>query len=161
GACAVMACLIETVGDELEFVEPRALRLSVSRTISCQLCVVSAAAINLLPYLNDDLALVVLGRPNLTRPSGLSPCGHVICACGNMRGCACADGEGRLRHKQRNREEAMNKCMRAAVAAAAMLAVGDMAHAQSFPSKPVRLLVPYPAGGAVDVLARTLGDVVT
>src|SRR5512138_1661441 len=60
----------------------------------------------------------------------------------------------------------MNKWLGAAVAAAAMLAVSDMlvsdmASAQSFPSKPVRLLVPYPAGGAVDVLARTLGDVVT
>lgn len=29
---------------------------------------------------------------------------------------------------------------------------------QSFPSKPVRLLIPYPAGGAVDILGRTLGD---
>ncbi len=55
----------------------------------------------------------------------------------------------------------MNKWLRVAVTAAAMLAVGDMAGAQSFPSKPVRLLVPYPAGGAVDVLARTLADVVT
>ena len=55
----------------------------------------------------------------------------------------------------------MNKWVRAAVAALAMLTVSDMAGAQSFPSKPVRLLVPYPAGGAVDVLARTLGDVVS
>src|SRR5690349_22229810 len=67
----------------------------------------------------------------------------------------------RLRHKQRDREEAMNKWVRAAVAALAMLAVSDVASAQSFPSKPVRLLVPYPAGGAVDVLTRTLGDVVS
>jgi tripartite-type tricarboxylate transporter receptor subunit TctC len=29
---------------------------------------------------------------------------------------------------------------------------------QSFPSKPVRLLIPYAAGGAVDILGRTLGD---
>jgi len=55
----------------------------------------------------------------------------------------------------------MNKWLRAAITAAATLAVGDMAGAQPFPSKPVRLLVPYPAGGAVDVLARTLGDVVS
>jgi tripartite-type tricarboxylate transporter receptor subunit TctC len=45
------------------------------------------------------------------------------------------------------------------VAAAALLALpGTNAHAQSFPSKPVRILVPYAAGGAVDVLARTLGQ---
>ncbi|MBM4312789.1 MAG: tripartite tricarboxylate transporter substrate binding protein [Deltaproteobacteria bacterium] len=29
---------------------------------------------------------------------------------------------------------------------------------QGFPSKPVRLLIPYAAGGAVDILGRTLGD---
>lgn len=54
----------------------------------------------------------------------------------------------------------MNKWLRAGVTAVAMLAASEMAGAQSFPSKPVRLLVPYPAGGAVDVLARTLGDVI-
>ena len=32
--------------------------------------------------------------------------------------------------------------------------------AQSFPDKPVRIFVPYPAGGGVDVLTRTLGEVV-
>jgi tripartite-type tricarboxylate transporter receptor subunit TctC len=32
------------------------------------------------------------------------------------------------------------------------------ATAQSFPTKPVRILVPYAAGGAVDVLARTIGQ---
>ena len=55
----------------------------------------------------------------------------------------------------------MNKWLRAAAAAASILASSDIAGAQSFPSKPVRLFVPYPAGGAVDVLARTLGDVVS
>jgi len=29
---------------------------------------------------------------------------------------------------------------------------------QSFPSKQVHLLIPYPPGGAVDILGRTLGD---
>jgi tripartite-type tricarboxylate transporter receptor subunit TctC len=46
-------------------------------------------------------------------------------------------------------------------AAVAMVAAGGMASAQSFPSKPVRIFVPYAAGGGVDILARTLGDVVS
>jgi tripartite-type tricarboxylate transporter receptor subunit TctC len=54
----------------------------------------------------------------------------------------------------------MNKWLRAAAATVAILAISNAARAQSFPSKPVHLLVPYPAGGAVDVLTRTLGDVV-
>ncbi|MBR1239224.1 tripartite tricarboxylate transporter substrate binding protein [Bradyrhizobium sp. AUGA SZCCT0274] len=48
-----------------------------------------------------------------------------------------------------------------AVVAAAMLTAAGAASAQSFPSKPVRILVPYPAGGGVDVLTRTLGEVVS
>jgi tripartite-type tricarboxylate transporter receptor subunit TctC len=55
----------------------------------------------------------------------------------------------------------MNEWLRAAIAAAFILTCSGMASAQSFPSKPIRLFVPYPAGGAVDVLARTLGDVVS
>ena len=48
------------------------------------------------------------------------------------------------------------------IAAAAMLATGGIASAQSpFPAKPVHIFVPYAAGGAVDILARTLGDVVS
>jgi tripartite-type tricarboxylate transporter receptor subunit TctC len=54
----------------------------------------------------------------------------------------------------------MNKWLRAAAATVAILAISSVASAQSFPSKPVHLLVPYPAGGAVDVLTRTLGDAV-
>jgi len=41
-----------------------------------------------------------------------------------------------------------------------MVAAAAAASAQSFPSRPVRIFVPYPAGGGVDVLTRTLGDVV-
>src|SRR5262245_65646452 len=54
----------------------------------------------------------------------------------------------------------MNKWLRAAAATVAILPISSVASAQSFTSKTVHLLVPYPAGGAVDVLTRTLGDVV-
>ena len=47
-------------------------------------------------------------------------------------------------------------------AAAAMLGAGGIASAQSpFPSRAVHIFVPYSAGGGVDILARTLGDVVS
>ncbi len=49
-----------------------------------------------------------------------------------------------------------------ATIAAAMLAGGGVASAQStFPTKPVHIYVPYAAGGGVDILTRTLGDVVS
>jgi tripartite-type tricarboxylate transporter receptor subunit TctC len=42
---------------------------------------------------------------------------------------------------------------------AMVVVCGTVAFAQQgFPSKPVRLLIPYAAGGAVDILGRTLGD---
>src|ERR1700692_3970471 len=51
---------------------------------------------------------------------------------------------------------------RAAATAAAMLIAGNFASAQTpYPAKPVHIYVPYAAGGAVDILARTLGDTVS
>src|SRR3984893_14378526 len=44
------------------------------------------------------------------------------------------------------------------VAGAAFLVGCHAASAENYPSKPVHILVPYAAGGAVDVLARTLGQ---
>jgi tripartite-type tricarboxylate transporter receptor subunit TctC len=48
-----------------------------------------------------------------------------------------------------------------AAVAAVVLAAAGAASAQPFPSKPVHILVPYPPGGGVDVLTRTLADVVS
>jgi len=50
------------------------------------------------------------------------------------------------------------KLIRSVLASALFSLVGAHAHAQNFPNKPVRILVPYAAGGAVDVLARTVGQ---
>jgi len=55
----------------------------------------------------------------------------------------------------------MGGWFRATAVAAFMAAAAAAASAQSFPSRPVRIFVPYPAGGGVDVLTRTLGDVVS
>ena len=56
----------------------------------------------------------------------------------------------------------MTRWFRIAAIAAVILAAVGAAQAQSaFPAKPVHIFVPYPAGGGVDVLARTLGEVVS
>ena len=39
-----------------------------------------------------------------------------------------------------------------------VMIAGAPALAQTFPSQPVHIFVPYPPGGAVDIIARTLGD---
>ena len=47
--------------------------------------------------------------------------------------------------------------MRRAIFAALTLAAG-LAHAQDYPSKPIRMIVPYPPGGGTDVVARIVNE---
>ncbi|HLB13438.1 MAG TPA: tripartite tricarboxylate transporter substrate binding protein [Burkholderiales bacterium] len=54
----------------------------------------------------------------------------------------------------------MKRTIISALAALAAVAAGPVA-AQSFPEKPVRIVVSFPPGGPSDILARSLGDKLT
>jgi tripartite-type tricarboxylate transporter receptor subunit TctC len=47
--------------------------------------------------------------------------------------------------------------LRIAAAAAAALTLASSAGAQSYPARPLRLIVRYPAGGSTDLVARIMG----
>ena len=52
----------------------------------------------------------------------------------------------------------MKKSLPSAVLVLLLALAGGTAFAQNYPSKPIRWLVPYPAGGGSDFLARTIGQ---
>jgi tripartite-type tricarboxylate transporter receptor subunit TctC len=58
-------------------------------------------------------------------------------------------------------EAVIKQAIRNALAAGAGLLVSATALAQNFPAKPVRIVVPYAAGGPYDDVARTLGQRLT
>src|SRR3954469_23958289 len=39
-----------------------------------------------------------------------------------------------------------------------LFALTDVAASQAFPAKPIRLIVPYPAGGTIDIVARSVAE---
>jgi tripartite-type tricarboxylate transporter receptor subunit TctC len=52
----------------------------------------------------------------------------------------------------------MSRCLLAALVLAAALATSASGWAQSYPNRPVRLVVPFPAGGPADALGRVIAD---
>ena len=48
--------------------------------------------------------------------------------------------------------------LRLTMAAAALPALSRLSFAQAYPSRPVRIIVPVPPGGALDILARLMGQ---
>ena len=47
------------------------------------------------------------------------------------------------------------------VAAVAFFATTDTVHAQAYPAKPIRLIIPFPPGGPRDIQARLIGPKLT
>jgi tripartite-type tricarboxylate transporter receptor subunit TctC len=52
----------------------------------------------------------------------------------------------------------MHKCILGALLVPATLVAAAQAAAQTYPSRPIRFIVPYVAGGAGDIFARTIGQ---
>jgi tripartite-type tricarboxylate transporter receptor subunit TctC len=52
----------------------------------------------------------------------------------------------------------LKKFLKASLLVLPFLLAVTQSHAQSYPAKPIRWLVPYPAGGGSDFLARTVGQ---
>jgi tripartite-type tricarboxylate transporter receptor subunit TctC len=52
----------------------------------------------------------------------------------------------------------MNLHLRTVLAALALMSAVPVVNAQSYPSRPVRIVVPFPAGGSVDAVARWVGQ---
>jgi len=55
-------------------------------------------------------------------------------------------------------EETMRSILRLSLATLALIMGAASALAQQYPNKPIRLIVPYPAGGATDVVARLVSE---
>ena len=52
----------------------------------------------------------------------------------------------------------MNFTRRGALTAGLAIAAAPRAFGQSWPTKPIRFLVPYPVGGIVDIVARSIAE---
>ena len=50
----------------------------------------------------------------------------------------------------------MNRSIEVALVTLALIMTGNVFAAQAYPSRPIRVIVPFPPGGNVDVFARVL-----
>src|SRR3989442_2339765 len=71
-----------------------------------------------------------------------------ICTSGSVR-----DEDGKPPHRLGRR-----KFLHLAAGAAALPALSQIAWAQAYPSRPITIIVPFPAGGATTTLARVLAE---
>jgi tripartite-type tricarboxylate transporter receptor subunit TctC len=55
----------------------------------------------------------------------------------------------------------VNSCFAIAMVLFVMLGIGQTSIAQTYPTKPVRMIVPFPPGGGNDILARTVSQRLT
>ena len=67
-----------------------------------------------------------------------------------------ARGHARLQRERFFREETMRLVGSVCILFAALPCIGSAA-SQPYPARPIRMIVPWPAGGSADILARTLG----
>src|SRR5258707_1269705 len=61
------------------------------------------------------------------------------------------------RHEEESIREASMKILSALAIGLSALLLPALAAAQDFPNKPIRLIVPFPAGGPNDIIARVIG----
>src|SRR5712672_4452945 len=61
-------------------------------------------------------------------------------------------------HEKETAREAAMKILRTLLTGLSVLLLPALAAAQDFPNKPIRLIVPFPAGGPNDLIARVIGQ---
>src|SRR4051812_18873933 len=93
---------------------------------------------------------------------GVFPCvRHLIPSCGSAAMDASSEpriSRARPKKRMKHLEETLPSFFLLCFAFSALVRAASSAFSQPYPNKPVRLIVPYPAGGATDVVARLVAE---